>query len=569
MNKCSTMALKWVMMCVGMLLFSGGGAFAQFAGGSGTSDDPYLIQSVIQLDSLRAYPNACFRQISDIDLNDYPDPTGDGWVPLCSFSSPFTGSYDGNGMRILNLSSSAMHNVRGLFAVIDGAEIRNLELNDFQINNGNSLGGLAGVARNSLVTGIRAYGTIFGNDIVGGIAGEIQNCVVSDCELDFFLYAHEAGGGVGGWVTSSQISNCSVSFSYGYMYYNFGGIVGYAVNTHISSCTVSGEMFGGSKSGGIVAEMIGGTVTNCHTLGGALQAGGPVGGIVGEAFGTGIADCSSSLFIRGHSQTGGAVGFMNAGASMSRCSAWGDVEGRGKTGGLIGTLTNSYAIDSFSRGNISADHWSGTQSAGGFVGTISGTNYGIMNCYSTGLVTSTGVFTGGFSGEGSSASVHSSYWDMETSGWATSFSGLGRTTAQMTWPYDQDTYQGWNFSGIWHHDLQYGQGGYPLLLYSGVDISDPHTPPAQPKRIDVAPNPFREHTEISFDLPRRGLLQVEIFDLRGRKVRTLIDGTSAAGKHTSVWDGRNDDGKKLASGVYLVRVIYGAVTSIRRLTLLK
>lgn len=62
---------------------------------------------------------------------------------------------------------------------------------------------------------------------------------------------------------------------------------------------------------------------------------------------------------------------------------------------------------------------------------------------------------------------------------------------------------------------------------------------------------------------------MEIFDLRGRKVRTLIDGTSAAGKHTSVWDGRNDDGKKLASGVYLVRVIYGAVTSIRRLTLLK
>ncbi|MGH7494358.1 MAG: type IX secretion system sortase PorU [bacterium] len=68
------------------------------------------------------------------------------------------------------------------------------------------------------------------------------------------------------------------------------------------------------------------------------------------------------------------------------------------------------------------------------------------------------------------------------------------------------------------------------------------------------PNPFNPATRIRFDLPRNTRADVQIFDLLGRKVRTLMDEFRAAGSHQIVWDGHDDDGRTIASGVYLMRM---------------
>ena len=68
------------------------------------------------------------------------------------------------------------------------------------------------------------------------------------------------------------------------------------------------------------------------------------------------------------------------------------------------------------------------------------------------------------------------------------------------------------------------------------------------------PNPFKTLTTIRFAMPQPGKAKLEIYDLAGRRVRTLHDGWAAAGTHALVWDRRTDRGAIAASGVYFYRL---------------
>ncbi|NCQ35990.1 T9SS type A sorting domain-containing protein, partial [bacterium] len=87
--------------------------------------------------------------------------------------------------------------------------------------------------------------------------------------------------------------------------------------------------------------------------------------------------------------------------------------------------------------------------------------------------------------------------------------------------------------------------------------------------ISAAPNPFNPTTGIAFTVPQDGPVRVTICDLKGRRVRTLVDETLPAGQHTRRWDGRTDDGARAASGVYLARLVSGDRRAVTKLTLLK
>jgi flagellar hook assembly protein FlgD len=85
----------------------------------------------------------------------------------------------------------------------------------------------------------------------------------------------------------------------------------------------------------------------------------------------------------------------------------------------------------------------------------------------------------------------------------------------------------------------------------------------------AVPNPFNPSTELSFELTHEGAVSLEIFDLSGRRVRTLLDGIFSAGVHRAPWDGSDATGAPVASGVYLVRVRSGDSVDQQRLVLLK
>jgi hypothetical protein len=68
------------------------------------------------------------------------------------------------------------------------------------------------------------------------------------------------------------------------------------------------------------------------------------------------------------------------------------------------------------------------------------------------------------------------------------------------------------------------------------------------------PNPFAETTDFSFDLPSRSHVEMVVYDMRGRAVRTLIDGERGPGRSSASWDTRDHRGKRVANGQYFVRL---------------
>jgi hypothetical protein len=79
------------------------------------------------------------------------------------------------------------------------------------------------------------------------------------------------------------------------------------------------------------------------------------------------------------------------------------------------------------------------------------------------------------------------------------------------------------------------------------------------------PNPFGANTGLSFTLSRAGDIRVDLFDVTGRRVRSIERTGAAPGEHVLVWDGRDGDGRSLPSGVYLARWSTGTATGSRRI----
>ncbi|MBD3367130.1 MAG: hypothetical protein GF405_03005 [Candidatus Eisenbacteria bacterium] len=84
------------------------------------------------------------------------------------------------------------------------------------------------------------------------------------------------------------------------------------------------------------------------------------------------------------------------------------------------------------------------------------------------------------------------------------------------------------------------------------------------------PNPFRDATTISFELPQPGSVDLCVYDVGGRRVRDLMRGERlTAGPHRVSWDGRDDGGRRVASGVYFVRADVGGRAQVRRVSLVR
>ena len=88
--------------------------------------------------------------------------------------------------------------------------------------------------------------------------------------------------------------------------------------------------------------------------------------------------------------------------------------------------------------------------------------------------------------------------------------------------------------------------------------------------VSAHPNPFNPRTTITFDLPRAAAVSLAVYDLEGRLVRELVGSTPhAAGRHQQTWDGRDDRGQAVASGMYFYRLAAGRENRTGKLTLLK
>jgi hypothetical protein len=102
-----------------------------------------------------------------------------------------------------------------------------------------------------------------------------------------------------------------------------------------------------------------------------------------------------------------------------------------------------------------------------------------------------------------------------------------------------------------------------------VGVPENHGPPVAFALHRGVPNPFTRSTVLAFDLPRAEHVRIDVLDMGGRRVRTLLAESRPSGRHSVTWDGRDERGRRAPAGVYLYRMKAGAFASAgRRLVLL-
>ena len=304
-------------------------AQAQYGGGMGNTDNPYLIYEPNQMQEIGANPsdwNKHFKLMADVDLSSF---TGTQFNIIGNETTPFTGTFDGNGYKISNFTyKNYGSNYSALFGYVDsqGAEIKNLGLVDPNVDAGSNVGSLVSYLGNGSITGCYAEaGSVSGNILVGGLVGYNKG-TISNC-----------------YATASVLGTSNYA----------GGLVGYNTGT-VSDCYATASIAGNYTVGGLVGYNLGGTVTNCYTTASVSGTSDYVGGLVGNNSGT-ITKSYTTTSVSGNDYVGGLAG--GNGGDIYNCYSAGSVTGNNMVGGLVGV-------------NIA-----------GFVGAAS-----ISNCYSQGDV---------------------------------------------------------------------------------------------------------------------------------------------------------------------------------------
>jgi len=238
-----------------VLCFSGN--LLAYSGGTGEPNNPYKIASVADFNQLSATPthwNKSFILTADINLTGLTF-TQAPIAPDTSTSSgfqgtDFTGIFDGNGHVISNLTiTTSTQGYIGLFGWVGtGGQIRNLGVENVNIEGYDFVGGLVGYNYYGTLSSCYANGLVAGNSYVGGLIGYNDHVPLTDC--------YATGSVTGNW--------------------DVGGLVGINQGS-LTSCYATGSVTGTSFVGGLVGDNSG-TLTGCfwdmQTSGQPTSAGG-------------------------------------------------------------------------------------------------------------------------------------------------------------------------------------------------------------------------------------------------------------------------------------------------------
>jgi hypothetical protein len=132
-----------------------------------------------------------------------------------------------------------------------------------------------------------------------------------------------------------------------------------------------------------------------------------------------------------------------------------------------------------------------------------------------------------------------------------------------------------NFYGHPENPVEHpGWGPYSEMIFYVVDhtytsVQPPEESGPVPRLSQTYPDPFSEYTRIDFGLPEAGPVSVKVFDMSGHVVRTLLSEVKDPGRYTVTWDGKNDSGEKVASGVFFYQVDAPGLKSARKTVLIK
>ncbi len=293
------------------------------------------------------------------------------------------------------------------------------------------------------------------------------------------------------------------------------------------------------------------------------------GGLAGSCYNSNINDCNTIGIIDGRN-TGGFIGRIED-SEIRYCSTESTVSGSYRSGGFTSMSSRSIISDCYSLANVSNAILSA-----GFVGE-SNDDISISNSYCAGTINMNGRQYGGFS-LFCYDEITNCFWNDDISGNSNYSSGTPISTAEMQ---DINTFllSGWDFIGeeengsqdIWNINPRLNNG-YPFLTHIATDIADDETIQElkpQTKLLGNYPNPFNPETTIKFSLAEDENVRIDIYNIKGQLVNTIVNEQLKAGDNVIVWSGKDVHNKPTASGVYFYRLKTKDKTFVRKMMLMK
>jgi hypothetical protein len=445
--------MKYLIYLLIVMFLTSSATALNFAGGNGTAINPYQITNWTALNETRLYRTSYFVLNANLSSSDADyNGIGNSWVPMFpdGSSTSFAGDFNGNNNTISDLRISGV----GFFAGLGYREpygiISNLGLKNISVTSTSArTGGLVGITRNGTINNCYVEGTITSTTThVGG------------------LVCFQLGGSTGALNILNSHTNVNITGT------NYvGGLIGMFLSSAggglMNNCYTTGKVNGSTAVGGLVGY--GAPVINNSYAIGNVTGTTNVGGLAGqldsetstEYLRTRVLNSYATGNVTGTTNVGGLAGMQVA--IMNNSYATGNVNGVTNVGGLIGT---SRSLTSATNGlhNVSncyaTGKVNGSTNIGGLVGRESGY---LWNSYSTGNVTGITNVSGLIGMNTSTFIPTSSYWDINTSGQATSAGGInvtGKTTTEMK---TLSTFSGWDMSTT-TTDLN---NGYPYLSWQG------------------------------------------------------------------------------------------------------
>ena len=102
-----------------------------------------------------------------------------------------------------------------------------------------------------------------------------------------------------------------------------------------------------------------------------------------------------------------------------------------------------------------------------------------------------------------------------------------------------------------------------------IMLSRDQAPEVSGPEFQAAPNPFNPQTVLKFNQIKDGPVTLQVFDSAGRLVRTLVNEDQSSGPHEVVWNGKDDAGRRTATGIYFARLVQDEGTRVQKLVMLK
>ena len=238
---------------------------------------------------------------ADIDLE------GENFSALGTTETPFTGTFDGNGYAIKNLTIDQNKNQQGIFSNIVGGSIKNLSVHN---------------------------ATVKGNSYVGILAGEMQDGSIENCSIsgDVSVYAKNIVA---------------------------GGLIGEGENVRIINSSSSGDIWSNNYSGGLIGRINIGRIENSEFEGSVESKNNNAGGISGESFQIDVIETTSISTINGNNNVGGLFGYIYN--SSITDSIWqGEVYAKNqRAGGIVGLAEETNILRCISYGDVTGNNFIG------------------------------------------------------------------------------------------------------------------------------------------------------------------------------------------------------------------